>query len=68
MPTAEVPMKQGLGYEPCTFMTVEKDFGTPDDFREMINESHRHGLAVLIDQVLTLNSSKSRSPWYNSQI
>ena len=63
MPTSEVPMKRGLGYEPCTFMAVEKDFGTPDDFREMINEAHRHGLAVIIDQVFNHTSNDFNPLW-----
>lgn len=63
MPTAEVPLKKGLGYEPCTFMAVEKDFGTPDDFREMINEAHRHGLAVIIDQVFNHTSNEFNPLW-----
>lgn len=63
MPTAEVPMKKGLGYEPCTFMSVEKDFGTPDDFREMVNEAHRHGLAVIMDQVFNHTSNDYNPLW-----
>lgn len=63
MPTAEVPNKQGLGYEPCTFMSVEKDFGTPDDFREMVNEAHRHGLAVIMDQVFNHTSNDFNPLW-----
>lgn len=63
MPTAEVPRKQGLGYEPCVFMAVEKDFGTPDDFREMVNEAHNHGLAVIIDQVFNHTSNDFNPLW-----
>jgi len=63
MPTAEVPTSGGLGYEPCTFMAVEKDFGTPDEFREMINEAHRHGLAVIIDQVFNHTSNDFNPLW-----
>jgi 1,4-alpha-glucan branching enzyme len=63
MPTSEVPVKRGLGYEPCTFMAVEKDFGTPDDFREMVNEAHRHGLAVLMDQVFNHTSNDFNPLW-----
>ena len=63
MPTAEVPAQRGLGYEPCSFMAVEKDFGTPDDFREMINEAHRHGLAVIIDQVFNHTSNDFNPLW-----
>jgi len=63
MPTSEVPMKQGLGYEPCTFMAVEKDFGSPDDFREMVNEAHKHGLAVIMDQVFNHTSNEFNPLW-----
>jgi 1,4-alpha-glucan branching enzyme len=63
MPTAEVPMKHGLGYEPCTFMSVEKDFGTPDDFREMVNEAHRHGLSITMDQVFNHTSNDFNPLW-----
>lgn len=63
MPTAEVPIKKGLGYEPCTFMAVEKDFGTPDDFREMVDEAHKHGLAVLMDQVFNHTSNIFNPLW-----
>lgn len=63
MPTAEVPLKKGLGYEPCTFMAVEQDFGTPDDFRAMINEAHNHGLAVIIDQVFNHTSNDFNPLW-----
>ena len=63
MPTSEVPNKRGLGYEPCTFMAVEKDFGTPDDFREMIDEAHRHGLAVIMDQVFNHTSNDFNPLW-----
>ena len=63
MPTAEVPHKKGLGYEPCTYMSVEKDFGTPDEFREMVDTAHRHGLAVIMDQVFNHNSNDFNPLW-----
>jgi len=63
MPTAEVPMQRGLGYEPATFMAIEKNFGTPDDFREMVNEAHRHGLAVFTDQVFNHTSNDFNPLW-----
>ncbi|MDD2401462.1 MAG: alpha-amylase family glycosyl hydrolase [Clostridia bacterium] len=63
MPTAEVPTKEGLGYEPCTFMAVEKDFGTPNDFKEMVNEAHKHGLTVIMDQVFNHTSNEFNPLW-----
>lgn len=63
MPVAEVPKKGGLGYEPCTFMAVEKDFGTPEDFREMVDTAHRHGLAVIVDKVFNHTSNDFNPLW-----
>ncbi len=63
MPTSEVPMQRGLGYEPCTYMAVEKNFGTPDDLRELVNEAHRQGLAVIIDQVFSHTSNDFNPLW-----
>ncbi len=64
MPTAEVPHKKGLGYEPCTYMSVEKDFGTPEEFRQMVDVAHNHGLAVIMDQVFNHNSNDFNPLWY----
>jgi 1,4-alpha-glucan branching enzyme len=54
MPLAEFPTPQGgdaLGYNPSLFTTIERDFGTPDDLRRLVDATHRAGLAVLLDQV-----------------
>ena len=54
MPVSEVPTPQGetaLGYNTSLFLALERDFGTPDEFREMVDTAHQHGLAVIIDQV-----------------
>lgn len=66
MPLGEVPDPQGpqsLGYSPTLFCTVERDFGTPDDLREMVNEAHAHGLAVLLDQVFNHTSNGFNPLW-----
>ncbi len=64
MPITEVPSpRRGLGYEPCTFMSVEKDFGTPDDFKEMVDTAHQHGLAVLVDKVFNHTSNDFNPLW-----
>ncbi len=63
MPVTEAPVKGGLGYEPCTFMSVEKDFGTPDDFRDMVNTAHEHGLAIIVDKVFNHTSNDFNPLW-----
>jgi 1,4-alpha-glucan branching enzyme len=66
MPLAEFPSLQGpetLGYNPSVFCTVERDFGSPDDLRELVNEAHRHGLAVLLDQVFNHTDNDFNPLW-----
>jgi 1,4-alpha-glucan branching enzyme len=66
MPLAEFPGAQGpgtLGYNPSLYLTVERDFGTPDDLRELVNTAHRNGLAVLLDQVFNHTSNDSNPLW-----
>ncbi|MBM7556599.1 alpha-amylase family glycosyl hydrolase [Halanaerobacter jeridensis] len=63
MPTSESWSSFGLGYDPCSFMSVEQDFGTPDDFRKLVNVAHKHGLAVIIDQVFNHTSNQFNPLW-----
>jgi 1,4-alpha-glucan branching enzyme len=66
MPLAEVPSPQGptsLGYDPQLFCTPERDFGTPDDLRELVDEAHRKGLAVVLDQVFNHTTNTNNLLW-----
>ncbi|MGE5598136.1 MAG: alpha-amylase family glycosyl hydrolase, partial [Bacteroidota bacterium] len=66
MPTSEAPSFQGpraLGYDPCGFMTVERDFGTPDDLRRLVDTAHRHGLAVIMDAVFNHTANTFNPLW-----
>jgi 1,4-alpha-glucan branching enzyme len=68
MPTSEAPSFQGptaLGYDPCGFAAIERDFGTPDEFRELVDRAHQHGLAVLMDLVFN-HTSNSFNPLWDS--
>ena len=66
MPTSEAPTFQGpnaLGYDPCGFMSIERDFGTPDDFRQLVDTAHQNGLAVIVDQVFNHVSNTFNPLW-----
>lgn len=66
MPLAEFPSIQGpetLGYNPSLFFTVERDFGSPDDLRELVNTAHDKGLAVLLDQVFNHTDNDFNPLW-----
>jgi 1,4-alpha-glucan branching enzyme len=66
MPLAEFPSQQGpdaLGYNPSLFFTVERDFGSPDELRRLVDTAHRHGLAVLLDQVFNHTDNDFNPLW-----
>ncbi|MHC1726680.1 MAG: alpha-amylase family glycosyl hydrolase [Syntrophobacteraceae bacterium] len=66
MPLNEVPTMQGshsLGYDPSLFMTVERDFGTPDELRELVDNAHQRGLAVILDMVFNHTSNDFNPLW-----
>jgi len=66
MPLAEVPSPQApdsLGYDPSLFFTTERDFGDPDDLRELVDTAHQRGLVVVFDQVFNHTSSSFNPLW-----
>ena len=66
MPTSEAPTRLGptrLGYDPCGFMTIERDFGSCDDFRALVDTAHQHGLSVIVDQVFNHTSNTFNPLW-----
>ncbi len=66
MPLAEISSQQGpttLGYNPSLFFTVERDFGKPDDLRELVNTAHQHGLAVILDEVFNHTDNDFNPLW-----
>ena len=66
MPTSEAPTMQGpttLGYDPCGFASTERDFGTPDDLRELVDTAHQNGIAVLLDLVFNHTANSFNPLW-----
>lgn len=66
MPISEVPTPQGeesLGYNTSLFMAIERDFGTPDDLRRLVDKSHQHGMAVIVDQVFNHSANSWNPLW-----
>jgi len=66
MPLTEFPSMQGpttLGYNPSLFCTVERDFGSPEDLRELVNVAHQHGLALILDQVFNHTANDFNPLW-----
>lgn len=66
MPTSEAPSLQGptaLGYDPCGFASIERDFGTPDELRELVDTAHQNGISVLLDLVFNHTSNTFNPLW-----
>lgn len=51
MAIAEHPYYGSFGYHVSSFFAPSSRFGTPDDFRRLVDTAHQHGLAVVIDIV-----------------
>ncbi len=71
MPLADFPGSRGWGYDGVSLYAPARCYGHPDDLRQLINEAHRLGLAVLIDVVYNHlgpdgNYLSAFSPYYFS--
>lgn len=51
MPIQEFPGDRSWGYNPAYFFTPEGAYGSPEDLKELIDQAHRRGIAVILDMV-----------------
>ncbi len=51
LPVAEHPFGGSWGYQATGYYAPTARYGSPDEFRHLVNEMHRHGVGVLIDWV-----------------
>lgn len=60
-PIYQSPMNDG-GYDVANYMGIDPRFGTMDDFRTLVGESHARNIRVTMD--LVMNHSSSENPWF----
>ncbi len=51
MPIGEHPLDGSWGYQTLCFYSITSRYGTPDDFRYLVNRLHEAGLGVILDWV-----------------
>lgn len=50
------------GYDISDYRSVAPEYGTMDDFKEFLNESHKRNIHVILD--LVLNHTSDEHPWF----
>jgi 1,4-alpha-glucan branching enzyme len=66
LPLGEYPRPSNqahMGYAPTNLFAPESDYGWPDNVRNLVNEAHLHGLAVIFDVVYNHMSVDQNYYW-----
>jgi glycosidase len=50
------------GYDVTDYLKVNPDYGTLQDFKELLSETHRRGMKMILD--LPLNHTSKQHPWF----
>ncbi len=53
-------------YDVVDYYTVDKQFGTNEDFKKFLEEAHKRGINVIID--LVVNHSSSQHEWFKKAL
>ena len=78
MPVTEFDGNYNWGYAPNHYFALDKAYGKPETFKQLIDECHRRGMAVILDMVFNhatgnnpmnklypYGSDLSKNPWFN---
>ena len=60
-----MPVTEALsyhGYDTLDYRRIEQDYGTREDFQQLIEAAHARGIAVIVD--LVINHTSDRHPWF----
>ncbi|TML85931.1 MAG: maltose alpha-D-glucosyltransferase [Actinobacteria bacterium] len=63
LPMYQSPLRDG-GYDIADFFTIHPDYGTVEDFKEFVEQSHQRGIRVIAD--LVMNHTSSDHPWFQA--
>jgi maltose alpha-D-glucosyltransferase/alpha-amylase len=63
MPITPSPLRDH-GYDVSGHFDVHPDYGTPDDFRHLVDAAHERGLRVIVE--LVPNHTSDQHPWFQA--
>ena len=63
MPIYPSPLKDD-GYDIADYYNISETFGTPDDFKTLLEEAHRRDIRIIMD--LVLNHTSDEHPWFQA--
>jgi 1,4-alpha-glucan branching enzyme len=63
MPIAEFSADISWGYNTALYFAPESAYGSPEDLRNLVNEAHKRGLAVIFDVVYNHTGPQDNSLW-----
>jgi alpha-amylase len=64
MPIMQSPSYHG--YDVVDYYQVNEEYGTNEDFQQLMEEAHARGIRVIIDMVL--NHTSSQHPWFEAAL
>ncbi|MDE7396089.1 MAG: hypothetical protein K2M98_00005, partial [Muribaculum sp.] len=62
LPIMEFNGNNSWGYNTNFYFAPDKFYGTPDDYRRLVDAIHQRGMAVILD--IVFNQSDGLHPWY----
>jgi len=62
MPIMEFNGNNSWGYNTNFYFAPDKAYGTPADYKRLVDECHARGMAVILD--IVFNQSDGQHPWY----
>ena len=65
LPVTDFPGTHSWGYDPNLISAVESNYGTPEDFKLLVDQAHLRGIAVIMD--IVWNHIRSSSPIWQIQ-